>query len=197
MDHLSSIFGGDSTQSEFRDHIERTNALRGVLQISGEIFEDDAAVFAAKLMFLFDVGVREFTIYLCSPGGEVYPALGVFDSIRAIIGLGAVVKVKVRGQAASAASMILLQAASEGERVATPHSRIHLHEPSGWLGSASQSQIRDTHQHLEVLGGIINTILGDRMGITATEVAKLYERKELWLSPQEAVDLKILDKIEY
>lgn len=168
---------------------------RGILTYSGEINEFDVMDFISELEYVRGLGLPKIIIILSSPGGEVHAALGLYDHLCGIIDSGTAVEVRVQGQAASAASMIVLQAASR--RIATPNSWIHLHEASGWVGGASNSQIHDTHLYMKEISEKIYGILSAKTGMTIDEVVHLIERKELWLTPTKAKELNLIDEIGY
>src|SRR4051812_20877202 len=73
---------------------------------------------------------KEISLYINSPGGQVYAGLAIYDAMQ-------FVKPDVRticyGIAMSMASL-LLAGGAEGKRMALPNSRILIHQPSGGGG---------------------------------------------------------------
>src|SRR5260370_30422653 len=87
-------------------------------------------------------------------GGNVTDGLAIHDSVRHIISRGIEVTIIVQGMAYSMGS-IVLQAASEGRRLAFPHSWIMIHEPAKWAGWQSTtapaqhlSRLKPTQEHI-------------------------------------------------
>lgn len=87
-----------------------------------------ANLMVAQLLFLdHDDQEQDISIYINSPGGEVYAGLAIYDTIRMI---RPNVKTYCVGMAASMAA-ILLAAGTPGKRFALPNSRIMIHQGSG------------------------------------------------------------------
>ena len=81
------------------------------------------------------------TIYINSPGGEVYCLLGLYDVIQLFIKQGYIIKTINIGIAASAAAIILLSG-SKGFRHCLPNSTVMLHQPSsGTIGTVTDMEI--------------------------------------------------------
>jgi len=131
------------------------------------------------------------TIYLNSPGGEVYSGFGIYDTMRWI---KSEVRVVVTGLAASIATVILLGAPKD-KRYAMPNSKLLIHQPL--IGGVVQGQATD----LEITA---NSILKTR-----EKIAKLYVQetgqplekvqrdieRDYWLTAQESVDYGLISKI--
>ena len=87
-----------------------------------------ANLLVAQLLFLdHDDQEQDISIYINSPGGEVYAGLAIYDTIRMI---RPDVKTYCVGMAASMAA-VLLAAGTPGKRYALPNSRIMIHQGSG------------------------------------------------------------------
>ncbi len=87
-----------------------------------------ANLMVAQLLFLdHDDQEQDISIYINSPGGEVYAGLAIYDTIRMI---RPDVKTYCVGMAASMAA-VLLAAGTPGKRYALPNSRIMIHQGSG------------------------------------------------------------------
>lgn len=133
------------------------------------------------------------TLFINSPGGGVYDAMALYDFIMTLRQTIPVMGV-VRGQAASAASMVVLQATDP--RCATPHSRLLLHEPSKWgHGPESVSAVQDTAEELARIHNIILTILADRSGKQVEDIRAELARREVWMSTAEAKEWGLIDQV--
>ena len=96
------------------------------------------------------------------------------------------------GQAASMAA-VLLAAGSPGRRFSLPHSRIMIHQPhGGYAGQASDIQIHA--QEITRLKGLLTDILAEHSRMGREELEPMLDR-DTFLSPQEALDLGIIDNI--
>ena len=125
---------------------ESQERLRDVYLV-GDIEKDIARSCIERLRELANDGNRPITLYINSAGGNVTDGLAIHDSVRHIVSRGIEVTIVVQGMAYSMGS-IVLQAASEGRRLAFPHSWIMIHEPAKWAGWQSTTAAA---QHLERL----------------------------------------------
>src|SRR5919197_4160392 len=123
---------------------EAAERLRDVYLI-GDIEKDTAKSCIERLRELANESSRPITLYINSAGGNVTDGLAIHDSVRHIVSRGVEVTIVVQGMAYSMGSVVL-QAASEGRRLAFPHSWIMIHEPAKWAGWQSTTAAA---QHLE------------------------------------------------
>ncbi|MCK4289026.1 MAG: ATP-dependent Clp protease proteolytic subunit, partial [Bacteroidales bacterium] len=98
-----------------------------------------ANIIQAQLLYLDSVDPKkDIQIYLNTPGGTVYPGLGIYDTMQYISSDVATI---CTGVAASMGA-ILLSAGTKGKRTALKHSRILIHQPMGGAqGQASDIEI--------------------------------------------------------
>ena len=120
----------DAVRGQLRkETIER---LRDVYLI-GDIEKDTARLCIERLRELAAENSRPISLYINSAGGNVTDGLAIHDAVRHIVSRGIEVTIVVQGMAYSMGS-IVLQAATEGRRLAFPHSWIMIHEPAKWAG---------------------------------------------------------------
>ena len=138
---------------------------------------------------------KEILIRLTSPGGNAYHAFGIYNILRELSSEGVNVKILVEGMAASAAAMIVLQGADE--RLSLPDSSFLLHEPKRWVffASESKSNLEDEMMEMKRITDKIVEILSFRCKKSKEEVSKLIERKEVWMSVEEALKWNLIDAI--
>src|SRR6266850_1637550 len=117
---------------------ESQERLRDVYLV-GDIEKDTARSCIERLRDLANDGNRPITLYINSAGGNVTDGLAIHDSVRYIVSRGIEVVIIVQGMAYSMGS-IVLQAASDGRRLAFPHSWIMIHEPAKWAGWQSTTE---------------------------------------------------------
>ena len=161
-----------------------------------EINEQSIATIQAELFYLASKMSPEeskndpITIYINSPGGEVYSCLGLYDVMQLFINQGYVIRTINIGLAASAAAVILL-AGSKGYRYCLPHSTTMLHQPSsGTYGTITDMKIAVTEG--DRLKKLLNDIVIQHAG---EQVAELMER-DAWISPEEALKFNLIDEIK-
>ncbi len=154
------------------------------------INDDVANVIIAQLLFLqAENPDKDINIYINCPGGSVYAGLAIYDTIQF---LTAPVSTICMGMAASMGAL-LLSAGAAGKRSALPNSRIMIHQPSsGAQGTAADIEI----QAKEILHARerLNSILAFHTGQPLEQIAEDVDR-DRFMSPQEAVDYGIIDRI--
>lgn len=136
-----------------------------------------------------------FNIELTSQGGSVWDGCRLFDylvdwSLRS--GGSHEVTIRVRGIAASMAS-VLLQAADH--RVMGPGSVLMIHESAMNPGFGRKSALEDALRALEVEEKFSDPIFAERAGLSVEEFRDLYRRRDLWLTPNEALAIGFIDAI--
>lgn len=164
--------------------------------LTEEVNEQSISTIQAELFYLTSKMTAEeskndpITIYINSPGGEVYSCLGLYDVMQLFINQGYVIRTINIGLAASAAAVILL-AGSKGYRFCLPNSTVMLHQPSsGTYGTITDMKIAvDEGDRLKKL---LNDIVSKHAG---EQVVELMER-DAWISPEEALKFNLIDKIK-
>ena len=110
-----------------------------ILFLGGEINDELANNIVAYMLYLDseDPG-KDIVLYINSPGGVITSGMSIYDTMQHI--KSDVVTICV-GLAASMGSF-LLAAGTKGKRLALPHSRIMIHQPSGGTrGQATDIEI--------------------------------------------------------
>lgn len=165
--------------------------LRDRIIVLDTTIEDwTATMITSQLLFLEQANPwQEIALYINSPGGLISAGLAIYDTMQFIT---CPVATCCMGQAASMAA-VLLAAGSPGRRFSLPHSRIMIHQPhGGYAGQASDIQIHA--QEITRLKGLLTDILAEHSGISREELEPMLDR-DTFLSPQEALDLGIIDNI--
>jgi len=101
--------------------------------------DEIANIIIAQLLFLESTDRKKDTLlYINTPGGAVYPGLGIYDTMQYINPSVATI---CTGLAASMGA-VLLAGGEPGRRSALPHARIMIHQPLGGArGQASDMEI--------------------------------------------------------
>ncbi|WP_299486709.1 ATP-dependent Clp protease proteolytic subunit [Acaryochloris sp. IP29b_bin.137] len=132
---------------------------------------------------------KPISLYINSPGGSVTAGLAIYDTMQHI--KSEVVTICV-GLAASMGSF-LLAAGSPGKRLALPHSRIMIHQPSGGTrGQASDIEI-EAKEIIRVRQQL-NEIYSARTGQTLDKIEKDMDR-DFFMSAQEALEYGLIDQV--
>jgi ATP-dependent Clp protease protease subunit len=181
----------DAVRAQLRK--ETVERLRDVYLI-GDIEKDTARICIERLRDLAAENTRPISLYINSAGGNVTDGLAIHDSIRHIISRGIDVTIVVQGMAYSMGS-IVLQAASEGRRLAFPHSWIMIHEPAKWAGWQSTTAAAQHLERLKQMQDQIYKILSVRSGKPLRQIIKDTKRTDFYLDAQSALDYGLIDQI--
>ena len=162
-----------------------------IIFLTGEIHDHMASVICAQLLFLESEGTnKDIYMYINSPGGAVSAGLAIYDTMQYVKPDISTVCI---GQAASAGSLLLMAGAS-GKRIALPHSKIMVHQPSGgFRGQASDIEIH-AKDILETRS-TLNNLYVKHTGKDLPTVEKAMER-DTFMTAQQAADFGLIDKIE-
>ena len=181
----------DAVRAQLRR--EAAERLRDVYLI-GDIEKDTARVCIERLRELANENGKPITLYINSAGGNVTDGLAIHDSVRHIIGRGIPVTIIVQGMAYSMGS-IVLQAASDGQRLAFPHSWIMIHEPAKWAGWQSTTAAAQHLERLKQMQDQIYRILATRSGKPLRQIIRDTKRTDFYLDAQNALDYGLIDRV--
>jgi ATP-dependent Clp protease protease subunit len=172
---------------------ESADRLRDVYLI-GDIEKDIARNVIERIRELANDNARPITLYINSAGGNVTDGLAIHDSIRHLVARGIEVTVVVQGMAYSMGSVVL-QAASEGRRLALPHSWIMIHEPAKWAGWQSTSAAAQHLDRLKQMQAQIYQILAKRSGKPLAKIIRDTKRTDFYLDATKAIEYGLIDAI--
>jgi ATP-dependent Clp protease protease subunit len=179
-------------QGSVDDEIERTLLLHRRVFFSDEVNQETATEAIRKLWYLELIAPgKPITLIINSPGGSVDAGFAVWDQIKMI---SSPVTTLITGLAASMGSILSL-CASKGRRLATPNSRILIHQPSihgGLRGQASDLEIH-AREILKTRARIVQLYV-EATGKDRDTIAQAIER-DTWLSAEEAKEFGLVDKI--
>ena len=172
---------------------EAAERLRDVYLI-GDIEKDTARSCIERLRELAGENDRPITLYINSAGGNVTDGLAIHDVVRHIVSRGIEVTIIVQGMAYSMGS-IVLQAASDGRRLAFPHSWIMIHEPAKWAGWQSTTAAAQHLERLKQMQDQIYKILSTRSGKPLRQIIKDTKRTDFYLDAQSAKEYGLIDAV--
>jgi ATP-dependent Clp protease protease subunit len=172
---------------------DQADRLRDIYLI-GDIEKDTARSCIERLRELAAESTRPITIYINSAGGNVTDGLAIHDAIRQMVSRGIEIVICVQGMAYSMGS-IVLQAASEGRRLAFPHSWIMIHEPAKWAGWQSTTAAAQHLERLKQMQDQIYRILSSRSGKPLRQIIKDTKRTDFYLDAQRALEYGLVDAI--
>lgn len=161
-----------------------------IIFIGGVIDDWQADIVMATLLFMESQDPeKDIYLYINSPGGSVTAGLAIYDTMKYIKPDVSTICV---GQAASASALIL-SSGTKGKRFALPHSRIMIHQP--WGGAGGQAtDIQIQAKEIIRLKKEIIEIFKENTGQTIEKIEKDAQR-DFFLSPHEAVEYGLIDKV--
>jgi ATP-dependent Clp protease protease subunit len=161
-----------------------------VIFMTGQVEDHMANLVVAQMLFLESENPdKDIHLYINSPGGSVTAGLSIYDTIQFI---KPDVSTMCIGQAASMGAM-LLAGGAKGKRLALPHSRMMIHQPSGGAqGQASDIEIQANE--IIKLRLSLNVLLAEHTGKTVEAIAKDTERDN-FMSADEAQEYGLVDKV--
>ena len=166
------------------DLAERTLFLNGTIA-SASWFDDDVtpALFKSDL----DSGKGPITVWINSPGGDVWAAAQIYNMLLSYSGK---VTVKIDGLAASAASVIAM---AGDEVLVSPVSMLMIHNPS----TMAMGDKDDLAQAISMLDSVKDSILNayvKKTGLSKNKLSKLMD-DETWMDASKAVELHFADRV--
>jgi ATP-dependent Clp protease protease subunit len=161
-----------------------------IVFLVGPVNDATANLVVAQLLFLESENPdKEIFLYINSPGGSVSAGLSIYDTMQFI---KPDVSTLCMGMAASMGAF-LLAAGTKGKRLALPHSRIMIHQPSG----GAQGQATDIEiQAREILRmrETLNHILAERTGQSLDKI-KTDSERDYFMSAAEAREYGLVDQV--
>lgn len=161
-----------------------------IIFVTGEIDMAVANTFIAQMLFLQkEDPKRDISVYINSPGGEVYAGRSMYDTIKHVA--NDVVTINV-GLAASAAALLLCSG-TKGKRMSLPGSHTMIHQPRG----GAEGQTTDIEITARQYGRVKEQyakLLSENTGTSLKKIMEDVERDK-WMDAQEAKEYGLIDSI--
>ena len=132
---------------------------------------------------------KDISLYINSPGGEVYSGLAILDTMNFIKPDVSTICV---GMAASMAA-VLLACGAKGKRFCLPNSMVMIHQPSGGA-QGQQTEIEIAAEEIKSIRKNLNQILADATGQPFDKVKQDTERDH-YLRATDALEYGLVDRI--
>jgi ATP-dependent Clp protease protease subunit len=161
-----------------------------IIFLGSDVNEASANIVVAQLLFLqSEDAKKDIYFYINSPGGSVYDALAIYDTMQYVTNDIQTVGIGVQASAAA----FLLSSGTKGKRFALPHSTIMIHQPSsGTRGKVTDQEI-DLKESLRIKH-LLEEIMAKNTGQKATKIHVDMERDK-WLTAAEAKAYGIVDAV--
>ena len=161
-----------------------------IIFIGTAIDENVANLVCAQLLLLAaENHERDIALYINSPGGSVTDGLAIYDTMQYV---SCDVSTICVGLAASM-GQFLLCAGAPGKRLALPHSRILMHQPSGQM----QGQAADIAIQAEQIV-YLKRMMAERIAFHTGQPIERIEAdsdRDRWFTAEEAREYGFLDRV--
>nr|USG52849.1 clp protease proteolytic subunit [Laportea aestuans] len=161
------------------------------LFLGQEVDSDISNQIVGLMVFLsIEDETRDLYLFINSPGGWVLPGLGIYDTMQFV---QPDVQTICIGFAASMASFILV-GGEITKRLAFPHARVMIHQPSGAFYEASMGDVIVEAEELLTLREILTKVYVQRTGQSLWVVSEDMER-DVFMSATEAQAHGLVDLV--
>lgn len=161
-----------------------------IIFLGSDVNEASANIVVAQLLFLqAEDPKKDIFFYINSPGGSVYDALAIYDTMKYVSNDIQTVGIGVQASAAA----FLLSSGTKGKRFALPNATIMIHQPSsGTRGKVTDQEI-DLRESLRIKR-LLEGIMAKNTGQKPEKIHEDMERDK-WLTADEAKKYGIIDGI--
>lgn len=161
-----------------------------IIFLGTDVNEASANIIVAQLLFLqAEDAKKPIYFYINSPGGSVYDALAIYDTMQYITNEVHTLGIGVQASAAA----FLLSSGTKGKRYLLPNATVMIHQPSsGTRGKVTDQEI-DLRESLRIKK-LLEEIMAKNTG---KKIAKVHEdmERDRWMTAPEALNYGLVDKI--
>jgi ATP-dependent Clp protease protease subunit len=161
-----------------------------IIFLGSEVNDQVANRICAQMLLLAaEDDERDIWLYINSPGGSVYSGMAIYDIMQFVTNDVATVAM---GMAASM-GQLLLCAGAPGKRMALPHARIMMHQPSGGIGGTA-SDIAIQAEQMLYTKRMFQERVSFHTGQSLEQIESDSDR-DRWFTAEEARDYGFIDKV--
>ena len=163
-----------------------------IIFLGEEINSVSANLVVAQLLHLESQDAeKDISLYINSPGGEVYSGLAILDTMNFI---KCDVSTICIGECASMAA-VLLSSGTKGKRFVLPNSMVLIHQPLGGA-QGQQTEIAIVADFMLKTRKRLNKILAENTG-QSIEKIQLDTERDNYMTAEEAKEYGLVDEIIY
>ncbi len=161
-----------------------------IIFLGNDVNEHTANLVVAQLLFLDnDSSTKDIYLYINSPGGSVYDALAIYDTMQYVKSDVQTVGIGIQASAAA----FLLSSGAKGKRFLLPHAAVMIHQPSsGTRGKVTDQEI-DLKEALRVKK-LLEHVMAKNTGQKPEKIHNDMER-DLWMTAEEAKKYGLVDAV--
>ena len=161
-----------------------------IIMLGTPIDDQVANSIVAQLLYLDrEDPERDISLYINSPGGQIYAGLAIYDTMKLV---SADVSTIAVGVTASMGT-VLLGSGTKGKRFALPNATVHMHQALG----GAQGQAKDVEiAAKEILrnNDIIKNIIVENTGQSEEKIKDDFDR-DFYMNANEALEYGMIDQI--
>lgn len=160
-----------------------------IVFLGTDVNEHTANLIVAQLLFLDNENDKDVNFYINSPGGSVYDALAIYDTMQYLRSDIRTVGIGVQASAAA----FLLSSGTKGKRALLPHATVMIHQPSsGTRGKVTDQEI-DLKESLRIKE-LLEKIMAKNTGKSAKKIHEDMER-DFWMTAEQAKEYGVVDDV--
>ena len=161
-----------------------------IIFLGSDVNEATANIVVAQLLFLqAEDAKKDIFLYINSPGGSVYDALAIYDTMQFVSNDIQTFGIGVQASAAA----FLLSSGAKGKRFVLPNATVMIHQPSsGTRGKVTDMEI-DLKESLRIKHRL-NEIMAKNTG-QKVEKIQLDMERDKWMDANEAKKYGIIDSV--
>jgi ATP-dependent Clp protease, protease subunit len=162
-----------------------------IIFLGTPVTSEVANLIVAQMIHLeSDEPEKDISLYINSPGGDVYAGLAIYDTMRYV---RSDVQTICFGMAMSMGAT-LLAGGTKGKRIALPNSKIMIHQghTSGFEGQATDVEIRA--REILSLQRRMEEIMARDTGKTVDQI-HIDTQRDNFMTPEEAQDYGLIDHV--
>jgi ATP-dependent Clp protease protease subunit len=161
-----------------------------IVFLGSDVNEATANTVVAQLLFLqAEDAKKDIFFYINSPGGSVYDALAIYDTMQYVTNDIQTVGIGVQASAAA----FLLSSGTKGKRFMLPNATVMIHQPSsGTRGKVTDQEI-DLRESLRIKH-LLESIMAKNTGQKPEKIHEDMERDK-WLSAAESKEYGLIDDV--
>jgi ATP-dependent Clp protease protease subunit len=161
-----------------------------IIFLGTAVEQTTANLIVAQLLFLqSEDAKKDIYFYINSPGGSVYDALAIYDTMQYISNDVQTVGIGVQASAAA----FLLSSGAKGKRFVLPSATVMIHQPSSGTSGKVTDQEIDLQESLRIKH-LLESIMAKNTGQKPERIHEDMERDK-WLTAEQAKDYGIIDAI--
>lgn len=161
-----------------------------IIFLGTQVDENSANLIVAQLLFLqAEDAKKDIYFYINSPGGSVYDAFAIYDTMQYVTNDIQTVGIGVQASAAA----FLLSSGTPGKRFILPNATVMIHQPSsGTRGKVTDMEI-DLKEGLRIKQRL-NEIMAENTGQKVEKIQSDMER-DYWMTAQDAKKYGLVDAV--